>query len=285
MTTLEDLKTKAEKNELSGLFDLDIDIYHHRECPGISKSHLQELLRSPAHYQEWLKNPDKPTADMEFGSACHVAVLEPELFKEKIITWPEEILLKAGKPGVVQMREDFKKANSGKIVISKEQIEIIGKIIESVYSHPLAHNLLEGMKEKTLFWKNEESDLLCKARPDCINKKLGMIVDLKITSDASNEAFKRTTAKFGYHLQAAFYMQGINLLKEFDGINQFVFVCVENKAPYSVAIYELHREAMGLGSIRCQEMLEIFKKCSKTKSWPGYPNEIQELTLPAWAFF
>ena len=45
---------------------------------------LSRLLRSPAHYVEYLARPPEPTPAMQFGSAFHAALLEPERYEQVI---------------------------------------------------------------------------------------------------------------------------------------------------------------------------------------------------------
>ena len=55
-------------------------IYHGTKA--LSKSGLDQFRKSPAHFRAWqdgtTKNESSPA--LEFGTAVHMAILEPELF-------------------------------------------------------------------------------------------------------------------------------------------------------------------------------------------------------------
>ncbi|MFA6120877.1 MAG: PD-(D/E)XK nuclease-like domain-containing protein [Sideroxydans sp.] len=58
--------------------NLPIKDYHAGE--EISHSGIVKLLKSPEHYLQYKSGEDEPTPAMEFGSAFHSFILEPELF-------------------------------------------------------------------------------------------------------------------------------------------------------------------------------------------------------------
>ena len=62
-------------------YDIPAEEYHQRELGVASKSTLDLVHHSPAHYYAWLQGLDKePTPALEFGAAFHCASLEPERF-------------------------------------------------------------------------------------------------------------------------------------------------------------------------------------------------------------
>ena len=58
------------------------EAYH--ESSAIGSSDLKLILKSPAHYKYEKENPSDPTPAMQFGTACHQALLEPKLFAEAV---------------------------------------------------------------------------------------------------------------------------------------------------------------------------------------------------------
>lgn len=293
-SALANLQALAAQNGLHGLYDVEHSVYHDRNCPGVSQSHLKEILKSPRHYQRWLSEPDSSTAAMDFGSLCHIAILEPDTFKDRIITWPAEIIARTGKHRVVQMREDFRTNNPGKIVADAEQITKVSQIVEFVYSQAKASELLTGLFEKTFFWTSGHGPL-CKAKPDCINTNERMILDLKITQDASLGGFKRTASQLGYNMQAAYYLDGINDALDREGkrktVDRFVFINIEHnpkaddfKGSLDISYTELGEASIDLGRQDIDRALKLISTCAKTKAWPGYTSETQITEVGAWLF-
>ena len=66
-------------------------------------------------------------------------------------------------------------------------------------------------------------------------------------------------------------------------IPDFTFIAVEKTYPYAVAIYQLDAQALERGRELYRRDLAIYKHCLEMDDWPGYPEEVQVLSLPAWA--
>jgi exodeoxyribonuclease VIII len=81
--------------------------------------------------------------------------------------------------------------------------------------------------------------------------------------------------KYRYHVQAAFYSQGINA-------EQFLFIAVEKKPPYCVAVYVTPPELIERGLTEAAEDLRLIATCRAENRWPGYGDEIQSLAVPNW---
>ena len=60
----------------------------------LGKSKLMKILDCPAKFKYALEHPPKPTPTLEFGTAVHMAVLEPEKFNEKYYVLPEDFNLR-----------------------------------------------------------------------------------------------------------------------------------------------------------------------------------------------
>jgi hypothetical protein len=253
----------------------------YRALEGVSISYLKEIARSPAHFKELVANPITPSPDMKLGTAFHAALLEPDRFKDAYVIAP--VIDKRTKVGK-QAWEDFVREHSGKEAIDAESYELVLKMADAVHKHPTAKKLLTGgVAEQSVFWRCPVTDVLCKCRPDYLIEKKGIVVDIKTTYDASEFAFKKSIAKYGYHLQTAFYLEGvgINLGRV---LSDFVHVVVEKTPPYAVGIYVLDDVSIAEAAKEIKRLLDIYSNCLKTNQWPGYPDTIQNVTIPAYLF-
>jgi hypothetical protein len=61
-------------------------------------------------------------------------------------------------------------------------------------------------------------------------------------------------------------------------------MCVEDAPPYPVGLYNISENAQGLALHEIKEDMETLARCMKSGEWPGYPAEVMELDLPAWAY-
>ena len=118
--------------------NIENEAYH--RGTGISKSALDKISRSPAHYKSSLEAPAKPTDSMILGSAVHAAILEPDLFASKYIAMPKiDRRTKTGKEDYAA----FIAANLGKEVLEQDDYDKAISIRDVVYSHPTASVLLQ----------------------------------------------------------------------------------------------------------------------------------------------
>lgn len=247
----------------------------------ISKSGLDRIDQSPAHYRAWLSEPRITTPAMTFGSACHAAVLEPDTFDRRYAVMPSGIdrRTKAGK----EAWDVFSAESSGREIITADDLEKLESIRASILAHPVAEELLDsgsGKAEVSVF--GELDGVAVKCRPDWLRDD-GIVVDLKTTDCAGPSAFSRSVAKYRYHVQAAFYS---DLLQAVTGesVKAFVFVAVEKTAPFAVSVFELDAESMEAGRTAYQRNLDTYRRCLEANHWPAYSDAIETLTLPRWVF-
>lgn len=241
-----------------------------------SASTLKQMIKSPAHCLEYKKNPPQPTAAMNFGTAVHITLLEHDSESDRIAVEP--VVNKRAKVGK-EIYEQFLEHAAGKAIITGEQSIALERIKFNVENHSAASKCLKGgQSELSVFWNDEETDYPCKARADLIHEN-GLVIDIKTTRDASEEEFKRQSFNLRYHMQAAWYIDGISRFKE---VSSFVFVCVETSPPYGVAVYALDGDAIQYGRDQYREYLNQYVECKKTDTWPCYPDFVQGLSLPHW---
>lgn len=258
----------------------------------VSKSHLDLVDKSPFHYWDRYINPDRvipePTKQMIIGSAFHSLVLEPDVFETEFMVEavdapkrPTATQRNAKKPSnqtldAIAFWESFDNKAKGKTILSLEDIERLTIMKQRIVEHPAASTILNlsGVAEQSYQWKDEKTGELCKSRPDFHTDDGTLIVDLKTTSDASELGFQKSVHNFRYHVQAGFYLRSI---KE---AQQFVFIAVETKPPYLVAVYNASTDMINAGNRVADKNLETLANCRKSGKWLGYSEEITTLELP-----
>lgn len=268
------IAVKIEAPE-TGVFEMSIESYHQHEA--ISNTGLGYILKSPAHYIAYRNQPPEATTAQIIGSATHAGILEPALFKERYASMPEGLdrRTKIGK----QTYEDLQA--SGKMILPHTAFQNIQRMIEEAYSHPTVSTYLKGgVTERSFFWKDKETGVSCKSRPDYLRKD-GIIVDLKTTDSASLVAFQKSVANYAYYRQAAFAMDGLKAVLGVDQVG-FVLIAIEKEPPYAIAIFILDSDAIAAGRLEYQFALNTYANCLKTDRWPGYTVETQTLSLPGW---
>lgn len=253
--------------------------YHDSE--GVNKSLLDIVRQSPAHARYYLDNrntDDGDTKALLFGRALHNMVLEPHNFDNNFCVAPNvDRRTKAGK----EEYEIFQEVNAGKYVLSLDAYETVLNIRNEIYRQPNVENLLttDGDAEVSVYWTDDQTGMLCRCRPDFLRSD-GIIVDLKTTEDASPEGFAKSIAKYRYHVQAAWYMRGVEIATG-ERPQAFVFIAVEKKAPYAVGIYVLDERSLDEGECEMMDDLNTLAECIRVGQWPSYGRgEICTLSLP-----
>jgi len=256
-----------------GFYKISDSDYH--QGPGLSKTDLGLLLRSPAHYKG--REERKETAALILGSAVHMAVFQPEEFDKKYAVKPE------GMSFATKKGKDWRALHDDKIILAFEDAKVCENIKLAVRLHPIASNLLsDGEAEVSGYWYDPEApEILCKLRADWINKSKGIILDFKTCQDAREHVFKRDAYNLGYHMQAAWYLYGVSQITRREH-RDFYFIAVEKNSPYAVAVYKASDEMTTEGLKDCAKALGIYKRCVAGDNWPGYPEEITDLGLPGW---
>lgn len=239
--------------------------------PAVGASLLHKIARSPMHARAYLDGDrEAQTPAMAFGEALHTAVLEPARFRSQYAAFQGDRRTKAGKDAYEQLQR------VGATIISQTDHDAVTSMTESILMHPVAGPMLtDGVAEASVFY-DHDLGVECKCRPDYWVRERGLVVDLKTTEDASAAGFARSVVNYRYHVQAAHYIAGT-------GASRFVFVAVEKKPPYAVAVFELDPDALKVGRALRERAIETYASCVEFGIWPGYPTEVQSLALPAWA--
>lgn len=275
---------------------------YHRDLTRISKSKLDVIAKSPLHF--WAKFldpnrvPEPPTEWGTTGNAVHTAILEPHKFDRRFVVMPENAPKKptsaqinAKNPSAdtvtaIEWYARFHEANKGKSILSAEDYRDVRGMQDAVFKHPAAMALLvtdDIIAEETIEFDEPHTGEPCKLRRDAFNKRYGLTLDLKTTENASPSEFARSVNSYRYHVQDAFYTDG-HLAKFGENTNGFVFIAVEKKAPYAVAVYQLTNRAVQLGRELYIRDINTYQECRRTGIWRGYSDEVEPLDLPQWAY-
>lgn len=254
-------------------YNLPAEEYH--ISPGISKSGLDKIAVSPAHYIANKERPQKPSEELLIGQATHTLTLEPEKFDAEFIVAPASLdrRTSAGKAAALELEE------SGKKVLTADQFEKIEGMAKSVRANGLASELISnGHAEVSANTVIE--DVMVRGRCDFLRND-GSLIDLKTTRSAHPKSFLKSIVEFRYHVQAAIYTD----IFQANGVYvpDFTFIAVEKFYPYAVGIYQVDEDAIEHGRRLYLRDLSVYRECLQSKIWPSYPEEIVTLRLPSWA--
>lgn len=247
----------------------------YRQRPGLSGTQLVKLAKSPLHYKHAVDNPSEPTPAMEFGTAAHTLVLEPQLFSQQYAVFQGE--------GTRASKEykAFALANSAKSILKQEEYQDLQQMLTALQGKQLASRLLfheQGLNEHEMYWVDPATQVQCKGKLDRYLPDLNIVVDYKTANDASAQAFNKYKAhSLGYYLQAAHYQAGIKHTHQLESVPAFVFVVQETEAPFDVKVYELDQQSIDEAHAKRDELLQVYGECMRTGVWYGYSEEMGKI--------
>lgn len=276
-----------------GLTDAQYD-----QIDALRSSTLKRLYEvTPAHVRYEMDHPPADTEAQDVGSALHCAILEPDQFECRVV--PRVVLDGDGNPykdfrskAAQAARAAFEQKHAGKIILRPVGTETtlgyrdVLEMRDAVYENEFARRLLHGngRNELTIVWQ-EESGILGKARLDRVTGYEGWlaVVDLKTSADTASPAgVGRAAARFGWDIQAAWYLRGLDALYG-EAPRRFFFIVIEKKPPYLTAVHEFPQDVENARPI-VENLLQVYAECERTGRWPGYiEHDAYQSELPRWA--
>ena len=260
-----------------------------------SASDLKLIKRSPMHLDK-REEKKKKLGALDFGKAFHEFILEPETFEKTHVLYDEGMRPEQEKGITSKLNQQWKKelfqlAHSRDLsIISKEQISMIEAMKDQLMSHFYARHLLtKGTSEASFF--SELDGVNVKCRPDSwiVKGKNGsnVIVELKTCMDARTEKFKRDLVTYDYYIALAFY---IDIVEKVTGKpTDYIFIAIEKEPPFGFNLFRPSDQMIACGRYEYEVMIEIWKQCQESKSFPGYgvwtdnKYDVQEIDLPGYA--
>jgi hypothetical protein len=271
-----------------GVYDIPEDVYHADCVKGgsLSYSGAKKLLAEggPELYAYEREHPPEPSAEMELGTAAHKLVLGvgPELVVVNADSWRTNDAKKAAKEA----------RDRGAVPLLTDQIATVHAMAARLREHKWASALLSqgGTAEASGFWTDPEYGTWWRCRwdrmPEPDPRRRPQLADYKTCASAAPGKFSKAIADFRYYLQAHVYTTGYNALfgDRIAAPADFNLIAQETKAPYRVAVYRLHPDALRKGRDDASRAMEIWHDCTEAGVWPGYDPEPQVIDLPYWSY-
>lgn len=253
--------------------------------PGVSQSMLKELDRSPWHYHERYVARTVPEVDkvsLRRGRAIHALVFEPEDFDRRFPTFYGEKRSAEDKARFAAM-DEAAAALDGCALREGDAADVRG-MAAALRADRYVASLLERVMaaELPIEWECQTTGTHCKARLDALAFGGDAVIDLKSTANGSREAFAKSIHNFGYALQAAHYLAGIEA-RTGKRPSHYLLVVVESEPPHAVAHYRLGARSIEAGERERIRLLDLLAECRDRDHWPAYTQGFEDLEMPDWA--
>lgn len=245
-----------------------------------SNSKLSVFRESvPKYYAMFIEKTlnGKETKSMDFGTAFHLALLQPHLLPTQTAVGPDI------NKNTTEYK-NWKKEHQHLLILDGKQETVIQKMVASVAANKEALELLNspGAAEQAIRWQHAKTGIWCKCKIDYLLENQ-TIVDIKTCSNPNPTEFSRTCGQLDYQCQAAFYKDAVFDLTGIDA--DYVHIAVGIEEPYECIVYKLDDEAIQLGRSQNEQTLRRLKDCRDSDVWDSpFAHRIVPLSLPRWSF-
>lgn len=298
--------------------DVPAAVYH--TWPYASNSRLSKLVppSTPSKLKVYLEEPPKDKKVWKEGRILHACILEPERYEREYrlatdcmgttgkgdpCKKPPTVAVLDGDHigGACHLHFDRFTLDSDAILVSEKDDEMARGAHDRFSAHAMAGGFLQvpdAQRELSIVWDqvidDEGTVVRCKARLDWYSQTFlgGLPMDLKGARAANEREFKKQAVYNGYLRQAVLYRMGLRSL----GLpaRTFAVVAQEKVPPFELMVYMLGDSATGPlprpgepaahVAANVLSALRLWAWCQETGEYPGYPEEVHELTTDEWAW-
>lgn len=211
-------------------------------------------------------------------------LLEPNKFHSSFVIQPDFGAMQSAKNRA--QRDAWRSDQSpDAVVVTEKELNSLLDIFDSLSEHQQAGQMLRnGRSEVTGFWKHKETGVHCRVRPDYLSNDGDgnlYIIDIKTTRSADPGMFATDCANYGYHVQLAFYHDGIRQIIGKDP-SATAIIAIEKKDPYAVHVYWLDEKWILEGRRQYEIALHRFSEAMDKGEWGGPQGSGVILSPPGW---
>jgi exodeoxyribonuclease VIII len=229
---------------------------------------------------------------LRIGRAAHILALEPHRFKDTFVVMPEFTgMTKDGKLSAQSKEARDKKATwladrpPGTDFVTEEELNHLRGMCEALLQHPQARSMFEnGILENVGYYRDPETGLKCRIKPDCISERLNGLFDFKTARDVSYKRFSNSVWDNRYDIQLVKYAFGAAQIlgRKPDVLG---WVAVEKTPPYEVAVWIADEAMIELAERHYRKAMNGIAEAVRTNTFTFRQKEAQNLGLPQWAFY
>lgn len=259
----------------------------------LSRSDLMNFASCPQRWRRGYEDIES-TKSTEFGSLVDCLALTPKQFDDHFALRPDTYPdTKTGEAKKWTMAsnwcKDWAAKHAGRQLVSNAELDEAKAAVERLTEHELTHEILENSLKQVMVlgeFKDEATGITVPIKgmidivPSPDMQAVGKcLADLKTsTCAAPGRPWTKSVFNFGYHVQAALYLDLFTRATSEDR-NTFLHLIVENFAPWEPGRRVLSSEFIELGRSTYVSSLRSYCHCLKENDWPGY--EIPSKCLPS----
>jgi hypothetical protein len=254
----------------------------HRRRTGLSASVVRDfVLKSPFYVSPEARQqiePMKSTPAIRIGQKTHERMFEGKEAADKafpVYAGRRDTRMESYRE-FIALHPDI---NPGDFVSPAEEA-LVREMCRNLERSSQSSALLTGEAERSIFYRDPETRLVLKARPDVIRER--SITDLKTTGPRTygRRSFRRTAWERGYALQLAHYALAARAVGYL--ITTAHVVCVCSEPPHGILIFEISEPELERCIDAVRNVYRRYAQCAASRHWPEQAELLPDaLLMPA----
>lgn len=185
------------------------EVYHAQSRKYLSSHMLMEFMRSPYQYNRIMTGiaSSSDSSAFSFGTAFHMAVLQPDKFEETYIDdTGSPINPSTGKPygkDTKKYQDWLMSLPKGKIVLHTDELQLIYNMLGGIERNDDVKGMLSVDFYPEHVIRRELYGVECQCKLDFLSKDASVILDVKTSNDVRK--FRYQVDEYNYNYQMAFY--------------------------------------------------------------------------------
>lgn len=272
---------------------------HHRGHPQfiMSRGELMKFDECPSRWIKGIESDD--TKSTEWGTLIDTLALQPSEFDRRYAVAPKTYPATPKKKGGAIINkpwnrgatycEQWEAQQGGRTILKASELEEAAEAITCLSDDSEICGLMKGAARQvmaTADYRDDATGLMIpfKILADVVpvGGYAQILADLKTCANASPNAWAKAVFDYGYHWQAACYLDVWNVAGKGERID-FFHILQENFKPYQTAKRLLTSEFVELGRSKYQMAIARYCRCLDSLTWPDYDTEAKA-HWRGWAF-
>lgn len=249
--------------------------------PSLSAS-LSKVLLSESPYKAWYSHPrlnpnyrDDRDPKFDLGTCAHAMLLENDQSNIVLVDaddWRTKIAKEARDSANAAGKTALLAKHFAKV---KRMVDIALAFIKE---SEIADEWANADSEITSIWT--DMGVWKRCRFDRITKDRRVIIDYKSTTDASPDVFSRQIPRMGYHIQEAFYRDGV--LAHGLPMPKFIFLAQADELPHECSLHGCDTSLQEIAEAEVARATDLWRNGISTGKWPSYGGRIHWAVPPSY---
>lgn len=256
---------------------------YHGDKTFVSSSGARLALKSQrAFYRGFVMGKAKEETDaMRFGTAAHLAILEPDQFKKRFVVVKDFGDMRSSINRA--KKDEWKMGFAGDTVfMEQEDLDRLNWMIESLLGCPTAVNMLkDGVREATGYARDPKTGIGIRIKPDFLRHDLSVMPDLKTCRESNYEGFLSAIKRHRYDMQLVHYDRGVFGIHG-RGCEDLCWIASQNVEPFETQVWVMTPGMRELATRHLDRSFARIQEGLKEGAWKGSQTQAEPIDFPSY---